>query len=225
MADDGFTKLLAAGLSSRSASRPSSSSVASTKLLPLTGITLPFVSYGGSSSSPTSGCWRCSCACRSASTARGQAGERAHLPPLPRPRAGLRGPDRHHDLLAGVGGAVARGAPGTTRGSCTGSSRSSAARSSPGRLATNTPRRANGRLALARVAAEVDRPAVGAPRRVRRQRDAVGGDDLAALDRELPVHEPRVVLARLERRRRHLPVGRDADQGARSAARGRGRDG
>jgi cell division protein FtsW (lipid II flippase) len=60
MADDGFTKLLARGPVVRDRlPGVRASSAASRKLLPLTGITLPFVSYGGSRSWRTSGCSRC----------------------------------------------------------------------------------------------------------------------------------------------------------------------
>ena len=47
--EEPFEKLLATGLTTLSASRRSSSSAGVTRLLPLTGVTLPFVSYGGSS--------------------------------------------------------------------------------------------------------------------------------------------------------------------------------
>ena len=46
---DDFGKLLATGLQARSPSRSSWSSAASPSLIPLTGLTTPFLSYGGSS--------------------------------------------------------------------------------------------------------------------------------------------------------------------------------
>ena len=123
-ADDGFSKLLAAGLTFGFALQTFIIVGGVLRIIPLTGITLPFVSYGGSSVVAN---FLCSPACCSSPTGRTRDDEQADLPHRDRRAAAARRADRRDDVLAGVGGAEPRRRGRTTRSSASRSSRSSAA--------------------------------------------------------------------------------------------------
>ena len=107
--DDGFSKLLAAGLTFGFALQTFIIVGGVLRLIPLTGITLPFVSYGGSS--VVANFLDARRACSSSPTGRIPY-EPADLPSRDRLAAPARLADRRDDVLAGVGRAGALGAAG-----------------------------------------------------------------------------------------------------------------
>ena len=121
-ADDGFSKLLAAGLTFGFALQTFIIVGGVLRIIPLTGITLPFVSYGGSSVVANflllAGLLLVS--------NRANSHEQADLPRRARLAAPARGADRGDDVLAGVGGPAASPRGRTTRSSASRSSGSSA---------------------------------------------------------------------------------------------------
>ena len=121
-AEDGFSKLLAAGLTFGFALQTFIIVGGVLRVVPLTGITLPFVSYGGSSILANflmlAGLLLVSN--RAQHPPLNEPPDRSFDVRLPRPRRRAR---RHDDLLADVGCAGARRSPGQLR--------SSASRSSP----------------------------------------------------------------------------------------------
>ena len=110
LAADGFSKLLAAGLTAAVAIQAFIIIGGVIGLIPLTGITLPFVSYGGSSI-VANFVVLALLLMVSERVNRGEGPEPADPPPLPRLRLPVRGAHRHGHLLA-----LARSRPRGTAG-------------------------------------------------------------------------------------------------------------